>query len=155
MSLNEQYKEELLKSIPVVKGMEVDVVGIEDFCIKLQAPLNANINYEGTAFGGSLNTMCILSCYLMTHHLLKNNGIPFSSLVIQNSQIEYLSPVDGDFYAKASPVCEKKTKLFFKLMDKKKLGRIEINSFIYTDDESKPLVKFTGRFVASLDVSNV
>ena len=94
-----QYKQQLVDSIPVITALGVEIEEVGDNFILLRAPLDKNINYEGTAFGGSLNTVAILSCYLMAHHILKHNQIPFKSLVIQNSHINYLKPVTQDFFA--------------------------------------------------------
>jgi thioesterase domain-containing protein len=146
--LLKKYKEELLSSIPVVSSMDVDIVDVGPTSIVLTAPLNTNINYEGTAFGGSLNTLCILSSYLLVHHILKQAGIGFNSLVIQNSEVEYLKPVDGDFSAQAS-LSVSDEKLFYKLMNKKGIGRVTIISEIKTNQADDVRVRFKGRFVAT------
>ena len=146
MELNEQYKQSLLDSIPVVKGMEVDIDNISPNSITVGAPLNANINYEGTAFGGSLNTVCILSCYVLVHHILKNEKIEFESLVIQNSEIEYLTPVQKDFYA-ISYASDKSKKHLFDMLEKRKIGRIEVESHIRTGGQEIDQVRFRARFV--------
>ena len=146
-NLLNQYKEKLFHSIPVISGMDVSISEIQDSRICLKAPLDTNINYEGTAFGGSLNTLCILSAYLLTHHLLKTKGIKFNSLVIQNSSIEYRRPVDSDFTAKAEILGLEKEK-FLKIMLKKKIARVSIKSVIYTSNSSQESVVFHGRFVA-------
>ncbi|MEZ4871082.1 MAG: YiiD C-terminal domain-containing protein [Bdellovibrionales bacterium] len=100
-NLTEKYLDDLLNSIPVVKSLDVDVDHIGGNTVSLKAPLSTHINYEGTAFGGSINTLCVLSSYLLVHHLLKNAKLPFSHLVIQDSSIKYLYPVDKDFKATA------------------------------------------------------
>ena len=149
MDLYKSYKSELLNSIPIISGMDVDIVNIENRSITATAPLNTNINYEGTAFGGSLNTLCVLSAYLLVHHTLKQNNVEFSSLVIQDSSIKYLKPVDRDFKARSS-IFEKDEKLLFKLIDKKGVGRISVTSEVTTqDNEEEPRVIFRGRFVVS------
>jgi thioesterase domain-containing protein len=148
VDLQQSYKEELLSSIPVISGMDVDIIKIEEKSITLTAPLNTNINYEGTAFGGSLNTLCILSSYLLVHHALKSKNIPFSSLVIQDSSVKYLSPVHKDF--KAQSIVEgKDVDLLVKLIDRKGVGRISVKSEIKVGDSDEAKVVFQGRFVAS------
>jgi thioesterase domain-containing protein len=148
VGLQQSYKEELLNSIPVISGMDVDIIKIEDQSITLTAPLNTNINYEGTACGGSLNTLCILSSYLLVHHALKSKKIPFNSLVIQDSSIKYLSPVHEDFKAK-SRVETRDVDLLVKLIDKKGVGRITVKSEIKVGDSKVANVVFQGRFVVS------
>lgn len=151
MDLQKSYKEELLSSIPVISGMDVDILKIAERSITLSAPLNTNINYEGTAFGGSLNTLCILSSYLLVHHALKSKDIRFNSLVIQDSSIKYLSPVNVDFKAQ-SRVEVKDVNLLVKLIEKKGVGRITVQAEIRPKQGSveSPMVVFQGRFVASM-----
>ena len=146
MSILERYKQELLSSIPVVAAMDVQIEDVKDNSITLGAPLNTNINYEGTAFGGSLNTVCILSCYLLVHHLLKSKDVGFSSLVIQDSQIKYLLPVNSDFSA-TSVVTPKSEEMLLKMLDRKKQGRIQVKSAVKTNDSDDNLVEFSARFV--------
>lgn len=155
MDLKSKYKEQLLSFIPVVSAMEVDIIDIGLRQIKLSAPLNTNINYEGTAFGGSLNTLCILSGYLLVHHLMISNGLEIDSLVIQDSQIKYKKPVNKNFFAIAT-VDEEEMNKFFKLLKRKNTGRIKIQSSISVssstgvgESTSPGLVDFTARFVAS------
>lgn len=143
------YKRELIQSIPVVSGMEIDISELNKYSVTLKAPLDTNINYEGTAFGGSLNTLCVLASYLLTHHILKDNVLDFSSLVIQNSTIEYLRPVDSDFYAKASLDKEACLK-FLNTFKRRSKARLQINAQVFCANDIKARVIFEGRFVASI-----
>lgn len=149
MEIETIYKEELLESIPVVSGMNVDIVEVEAQRICVKAPLNNNFNYEGTAFGGSLNTLAILSCYLLAHHLMRQNDIKFNSLVIQDSSIKYLSPVTTDFKA-CSFLKEGEDKRFLTILQKKGVGRVSLTSHIFDEESGEPCVEFSGRFVATL-----
>ena len=83
------YERLLQQAIPVVNDMDISIEKLEDTRVVLKAPLKKNINYEGSAFGGSLNTVATLSGYLLTRYLLEVGKISFSSLVIQASQIQY------------------------------------------------------------------
>jgi thioesterase domain-containing protein len=148
MNLNEKYKQQLLNSIPVVAAMNVDIQAVETNSITISAPLDTNINYEGTAFGGSLNTACVLSSYLLVHHFLNMNEVKFNSLVIQNSSVEYLVPVKKDFIAK-SLIKQKNAEFLIRSISKRGKGRIEVDSVITTEDNSEVLVRFKGRFVVS------
>ena len=150
MNLAQKYKQELLNSIPVVTGMNVELVKVDKTTIEIKAPLNTNINYEGTAFGGSINTVGILSCYLLAHHLINLSKLEFNSLVIQDSSIKYLKPIDGDFIAK-SQVRLSSDRTFFKLLKEKGMGRISLESHIYPVGAKTPYAIFQGRFVATTD----
>ena len=145
MSLNDEYKHDLLESIPVVADMNLDIQDITDHSVMLKAPLNKNINYEGTAFGGSINTLAILSCYLLTHHVLKNNNIDFQSLVIQSSDIKYLKPVESDFHAVAL-TDENSITNFIQSLERKKVARILLQSRVMVNDSTRAI--FNAKFVA-------
>lgn len=145
--ISEQYKRDLLESIPVVSEMNLEIKTVEDQKIVLKAPLNKNINYEGTAFGGSINTLAILSCYLLTHHTMKIHDIDFKSLVIQNSEIDYLMPVDSDFEAVAE-IDEASVISFIRSLKRRKVGRLNVLSQIMVGDSIR--ASFKGRFVATL-----
>ncbi len=149
MEIASIYKKELLESIPVVSGMNVDIMDVDENSIWLKAPLKTNFNYEGTAFGGSLNTLGILSCYLLAHHLMRKEGVEFKSLVIQDSSIKYIRPVRSDFTAK-SFVANGQDLAFLKMLRKKGLGRISLSSKIFDDHSKLPCVEFSGRFVATI-----
>lgn len=149
MELQEEYKRKLIDSIPVVKGMDVEIDNISPNSLTVGAPLNTNINYEGTAFGGSLNTVCILSCYLLIHHLLNLHEVEFESLVIQNSEIDYIKPVQEDFYA-ISYIGDIEKNRFFSMLKKRGVGRIHISSAIRTGGREVDLVRFKARFVAKI-----
>ena len=55
-----EYEKILISSIPVIKDMNIKITTLEVGNILLQAPLKSNFNYEGTAFGGSLNTITVV-----------------------------------------------------------------------------------------------
>ncbi len=148
LELSKKNEEELLSSIPVVEGMKLSIKELEDNSITLSAPLHKNFNYEGTAFGGSLNTLCILSAYLMVNHLLKINSVSFKSIVIQDSHIKFLNPVTDDFEAVATSL-KVQENLLIKMLKKKSLGRITIQSQIYEVGSKKKSVVFEGRYVVS------
>lgn len=130
--------------------MDVDILEVTSRSIVLKAPLNTNINYEGTAFGGSLNTLCVLSAYLLVHHILVSHAVEFDSLVIQDSSINYISPVEGDFMATAE-VSDFDISRFLKMLERRGKGRLELAASIaQVDDSSKEhKVKFQGRYVVS------
>lgn len=153
--LEESYKQQIAQSIPIINHLGIEIRDISSRHAVLAAPLDKNINYEGTAFGGSINTVAILSCYLMTHHFMRINEISFKSLVIQDSSIQYLKPVDGDFYARCESPNEYKVQQFLRTLNQKKIARLELHSNIFRDCDGPHgpdtvHAKFVGRFVAGL-----
>jgi thioesterase domain-containing protein len=146
--LSEVYKKDLLESIPVVKGMELDITLIEPERLSVKAPLNTNINYEGTAFGGSLNTCCVLASYLLVHHILRMGQVEFDSIVIQNSEVNYLSPVTADFEATAIANTSDISS-FKRSLERRGVGRLGLKASVKTCAGEVEHVVFNARFVAA------
>lgn len=149
MNNKQLYKSQLLNSIPIVQSMNVDILNIEPNSMSLIAPLDENINYEGTAFGGSINTLCVLSSYLLIHHILKSNQVAFTSLVIQDSSIQYKKPVDSNFIATANTTIEQIDK-FIQTLKIKKTARISTEAFVACKGASEIKARFKSRFVTKI-----
>jgi thioesterase domain-containing protein len=144
--MREQIEQDLLNSIPIVAKLGVQIQDYKDETISVSAPLSENFNYQGTAFGGSLNTIALLPCYLWANKICKPLG--FKSLVIQDSSVQYLKPVTGNFIATADK--PENVETFVKILKRRKSARITISSKIKRVDSDEVCVRFTGRFVATL-----
>lgn len=142
-----EYLQELTRSIPVTSSLDIEIHQLTSTGVSLKAPLNTHINYEGTAFGGSLNTLCVLAGYLSVHHMFRSKKISFDSLVIQNSSINYLKPVTKDFMACAEIQNPEKVIDHFQRRSK---ARAELNCTVTPLETSQEILcKFTARFVIS------
>ena len=53
----------LTEAIPSVKDLRFQLTEVSEACVKAQAPLIENSNHMGTAFGGSLYSILVLTCY--------------------------------------------------------------------------------------------
>ena len=56
-----ELQNKLHNEIPLTKMMELKIQDYNEKELITMAPLNININDKGTAFGGSLSTMTIIS----------------------------------------------------------------------------------------------
>lgn len=70
--------------------------------VVLRAPLAPNANYKGTAFGGSLFSLAVLTGWAWITRYLAMEAFA-ADAVIQASSIRYLAPVHGEFRAKSEP----------------------------------------------------
>ena len=86
----------LYKEIPITKAMGITVSFIDSNTVSLTSPLSPNINHKDTAFGGSLSSLAILSCWTLIHYKLDEITKNYN-LVVQKSQINYHAPVNGEF----------------------------------------------------------
>jgi thioesterase domain-containing protein len=95
----EELKQLLHTNIPLSKSMGVEVIQAEPSCAILAAPLQPNINHQGTVFGGSANALAILSAYsLLFLRLYKD--YPHCDVLIQQNSMQYQRPLNGDMVAR-------------------------------------------------------
>ncbi len=93
----------LHEHIPISAAMGVSVVSCDATCVKLAAPLAANINHRATVFGGSASAVAILAAWTYLHVALRGSGVA-TRLVIQRNTIDYLAPITADFEAECAAV---------------------------------------------------
>ena len=99
-SLSERLQWYLLKQIPISDGLGISVTEASLDEILITAPLAPNLNHHGTAFGGSVSAVAILSGWALVYARLEAEG-KFPGVVIQYNAIRYLKPLEGVFAARA------------------------------------------------------
>ena len=129
--------------IPLAGAMGVKVESYLDGKLVLTAPLSANHNHLGTAFGGSLATLATLAGYAL---LWVELGDRDAHIVIGKSEVHYRSPVRGDLRA----VCERPdpaTLATFKAQfARKEKARLTLK--VTLDGDGGAGVEFWGTYVA-------
>lgn len=114
----------LHEHIPITLHLGAEVVYYDRSEVRIEAPLEPNLNHRNTAFGGSIATLGILSGWVLLHLNLREEGLE-SRLVIQRSQIDFLEPITGDFESRSTlPEGEKWEKFILTL---RKYGRARIS----------------------------
>lgn len=91
-------QDRILETIPLAKAMQLTVKELSRTTIKLTAPLDANSNDKGTAFGGSIYSLLVLSGWSLVSAGLESAGI-LAEVVIAKSDISFLKPVTGELQA--------------------------------------------------------
>ncbi|GLQ32913.1 YiiD C-terminal domain-containing protein [Litoribrevibacter albus] len=97
----EKIKEYLYDNIPLAKAMGVEVIDIGKHSLTLKAPLSNNSNMHGTAFGGSLSSLALLTGWSLIHTQVSDQWLPQGDLVIAEAHIVYQKPVATDLVAQA------------------------------------------------------
>lgn len=136
----------LNSKIPLTKLMQIQVTSATSESIKISAPLSINNNHMGTAFGGSLSTLMILSCYSWLFTLLEKKGEDFH-IVIKDAETKYFSPVKKDLLAVCLRPSDESIKNFVEAYDRKGVGRITLEAYI-EDDKGQKACSMKGTFVA-------
>jgi len=143
-----KYLEEILHTkIPLTKQMDVRVAGYDGRTLILKAPLNRNVNDKGTAFGGSLFSLAVLSGWGLLFLKLKEENLS-GDIVIHESTISYRLPVTGVLEVRCSiPEGEEYADLIERL---RAGGRGKISLETDLMHESRVAVSFRGRYVIQI-----
>ena len=89
-----------LLAMPPVRALQVRVVGCLDGRLRLAAPLAANVNDKGTAFGGSLVSLMTIAAWGLVSLELAQAGIE-ADIYVADSRVRYLKPVFEDLVVDA------------------------------------------------------
>jgi thioesterase domain-containing protein len=143
MSIARKIQELFYSKIPITRAMGVRVEGYDGERLVLSAPLEANVNHLGTGFGGSLNTLAVLSGYGLLWLELQDTEC---HIVIRKSSVSYERPVRGDIHAVCVRPSEEALAEFKQTFQQK--GRARIKLFATIEDQGVVAVRFEGIFVA-------
>lgn len=138
----------LYQQIPSVTALEVRVVQANPNFVEIMAPLAPNRNHRGTAFGGSLSTILILSGYAWLFNLLDSRGLN-GHVILKSSEVKFLKPVTEEIHAIAKSPPPLKVEEFTKVFEKKGRARIFIEATVSSQKTAACL--FKGEFVATIE----
>jgi len=142
------FEKSVYQGIPIAKeiGVRVRFMSLERAI--LFAPLEANRNFKMTAFGGSIYSVAVLSCWALVTQALEQSGLETEHAVVQNANIDYVLPITADFTAEAQWKDAKEHDRFIAVLKKRGLARASLSSEIKVGD--KIYARFAGRFAARL-----
>ncbi|MCK9488822.1 MAG: thioesterase domain-containing protein [Xanthomonadales bacterium] len=87
-----QLQQFMLDTIPMARAMELAIDRFDGDQLILSAPLAANSNDKGCAFGGSLVSLMTLAGWSLANLLLGDDAAS-AEIYVQDSQVRYLAPV--------------------------------------------------------------
>ncbi|MEO6993190.1 MAG: YiiD C-terminal domain-containing protein [Lacunisphaera sp.] len=136
----------LREKIPLSRAMEVRVIENNPTRLVLEAPLAANINHLGSAFGGSLHALPTLACYSTLWTIMREAGTD-GHVVVKHSEANYRSPVKGRLRAVCVRPHQPVITRFLEDLHRHKKARMELEAIV-EGEAGKPAVEFHGTFVA-------
>lgn len=143
MSSGRRIQELLYTKIPITRAVGVKVEDYDGRRLILSAPLDANVNHLGTAFGGSLNALAVLSGYGLLWLELREDEC---HIVIRDSSISYERPVRGEIRATCTLPAAEELAEFKRTFHQKGRARIALAATI--EEQGVTAVRFRGTFVA-------
>jgi thioesterase domain-containing protein len=87
-------------AMPPVAAMRLSIAGYDGQRLRLRAPLAANVNDKGCAFGGSLGSLMTLAAWGLVTLRVQEAGMQ-ADVFVADSRIRYLAPLFADLEAEA------------------------------------------------------
>lgn len=138
--------QDVLDCMPAVRAMQIQLDGYADGMLRITAPLAANVNDKGNAFGGSLASVLTLSGWALVSLRLRLAGHD-AEVYVADSNLRYLAPVYEDLHAHAEAAEATGWDAFLNTFRQRRKARISIVA-IQPGADGKPAAEFSGRFVA-------
>jgi thioesterase domain-containing protein len=136
------HLQSVLDSMPPVAAMQIRIVDYTDGVLRLQAPLAANVNDKGNAFGGSLASTMTLAGWALTSLQLQQAGHA-AEVYVADSSIRYRAPVYGELQASATAAPGENWQTFLDTFSKRGRARIVVQASV-----GDGAAELEGRFVA-------
>ena len=131
----------------LARHIGVVVESADDDAVVLRAPLAPNANFKGTAFGGSLYSVAVLTGWAWVTRYLAARGLA-ADAVIQESSVRFLAPVHGELRASVAAPPDAQIDRFRKMLQRAGRGRIRLRVEINYGEALAML--FEGVFAAAI-----
>ena len=142
MATVEQY---LHAHIPLSRHLGTRVLEAGPGTIRLAAPLAPNLNHRGTAFGGSISALAILSGWTLLYLRLEETGFT-GRIVIQSNTVEYVAPAEGELIATCRAPSAERWSHFMEMLTDRGKARVDLEADVTV--AGRLVAEFRGRYVA-------
>jgi len=140
-------QDRIVGEFTLARHLGIVVESADDSAVVLRAPLAANANYKGTAFGGSLYSVAVLTGWAWVTRYLAARDLA-ADAVIQESNVRFLAPVQGELRASVAAPPDAQIDKFRKMLQRAGRGRIRLRVEINYDQTLATL--FEGVFAAAM-----
>ena len=135
------------REIMLAKPMGIIVEAANDAALILRAPLAPNANHKGTAFGGSLYSLAVLTGWAWLTRFLVTRKLD-AQAVIQESNMRFLKPVHGEMRACLEIPGDAEVRKFQRMLVRADRGRIRLQ--VKMHEGSTLATVFDGLFAAAM-----
>ncbi len=91
----DRFEADCRRDIPLLTAMELAFVGYDNLALTMEAPLAPNINNKGTAFGGSIASICLFGGWAVSTLSFMDNGIDNTEIVVFRNDMTFERPARG------------------------------------------------------------
>ena len=89
------FEAECRADIPLLDAMQLSFTDYGDLSLWMEAPLAPNINNKGTAFGGSIASICLFGGWAVATLGFNDEGIRNTEIVVYTSEMTFERPARG------------------------------------------------------------
>ena len=143
-----ELQNKLYNDIPLTKIMEIKIQNYTNQELITTASLGININDKGTAFGGSLSTITIISGWSLSWLISKELGFNSNNIVIIKNDTSFRKPVTKDIVCITKKPSKEEIEIVKQKLQIKKSASLKIQSQIIEDGEI--CVDFEGYYVIKI-----
>ena len=142
------YLQQLInREIMLAKPMGIIVEAADETAVVLRAPLAPNANHKGTAFGGSLYSIAVLTGWAWITRFLATRKLD-AEAVIQESSMRFLAPVHGEMRSSIEIPGEAEIDKFQRMLLRAARGRIRLQVNVHAGATLATV--FDGLFAAAM-----
>lgn len=144
MSNLDHVRAKLKEQVPLITHMGIDVVGWDGATVKVEAPLQPNLNTHGTAFGGSLYCVGAMTGWSAVHLTLMEAG-HLPSVWLAKGEVSYLKPVRGTLRG-TTTITEDQRQQIISTYESK--GRVKVPVDLIIEEQGEEAVRMSALYVA-------
>ena len=134
------------RELPPVAAIQVQVADYDGQRLVLTAPLSANVNDKGSAFGGSMTSLMTYAGWGLVTLQLQQAGMA-ADVFVADSSVRYLKPLYGDLHAEAELAPDQSWPAFLQTLAQRGRARIHLRAEILLPD-GQVMADLAGRYVA-------
>jgi thioesterase domain-containing protein len=147
-SFGADYLQQLIdREIMLAKPMGIIVESADETAVVLRAPLAPNANHKGTAFGGSLYSIAVLTGWAWITRFLATRRLD-AEAVIQESSMRFLAPVHGEMRSSIEIPGDAEIDKFQRMLLRAARGRIRLQVNVHAGATLATV--FDGLFAAAM-----
>ncbi|MEO8365495.1 MAG: YiiD C-terminal domain-containing protein [Pseudoxanthomonas sp.] len=133
-------------NLPPLAAIQARVAAYDGHRLSLTAPLPANVNDKGSAFGGSMTSLMTYAGWGLITLQLQQAGVR-ADVFVADSTVRYLKPLYTELRAEAMLAPEQSWELFLATLAQRGRARIHLQARI-TLAEGEVMADLAGRYVA-------
>lgn len=137
-----EFERLLQDHIPLAGAMQARLGAFAGESLTVHAPLAANRNHYGTAFGGSIYTVSLLAGWGLASLLLDHSAM----IVVEHAQADYKRPITEDLVAVAHPAADADVEAF--TADFREHGKARLGVTVQMTANARPAFQLDARFAA-------